>query len=132
MENYGSEIRKARKAAKYTQEELANALGLNRATVSKYESGIITPTIEQFKAIAKTLGVDVYSLVDFETASTMLLDDINSKEKEYGAFYFPLLSAFLKLNNEGQQEAVKRLEEMAELPRYKREATHGNDSEENE
>ena len=132
MKNYGDRIRKARKAAKCTQEGLANALGLNRATISKYESGIITPTIDQFKTIAKTLNVDVYSLVDFETASTMLFDEINSKEEIYGAYYWPLLDAFLKLNNDGRQEAVKRIEELAELPRYKQEITHGNDSEKNE
>lgn len=36
-----SGIRRARKAANLSQNELADILGINRATVSKYESGQI-------------------------------------------------------------------------------------------
>ena len=38
-------IRNARKAAGVTQEQLAEVLGINRATLSKYETGVIEPSV---------------------------------------------------------------------------------------
>ncbi len=56
-------IRKARKAAKVTQEELAEMVGLNRATISKYESGAIIPTLGQLGKIARALKTSVYEMI---------------------------------------------------------------------
>lgn len=53
------EIRKARKEARITQDDLATFLGVNRATVSKYETGAIEPTLSQLEKIADFLGVNV-------------------------------------------------------------------------
>lgn len=56
--NY-QELRRARKAARITQDELAASLGINRATVSKYETGIIEPPLSQLEKIADLLNVDI-------------------------------------------------------------------------
>lgn len=56
-------IRKARKAAKITQEDLAEMVGLNRATISKYESGAIAPTLEQLGKIARALNTTVLEMI---------------------------------------------------------------------
>ena len=56
--NY-QEIRKARKAANVTQDELAAFLGVNRATVSKYETGAIEPTLSQLEKIADFLNANI-------------------------------------------------------------------------
>lgn len=50
-------IKTIRKNAKMTQEELAVALGVNRATVSKYENGEITLSLPVLKKIAQVLNV---------------------------------------------------------------------------
>ena len=50
-------IKSARKDAGLTQNDLAVALGVNRATISKYESGVIDLPPSQAKKIAKILGV---------------------------------------------------------------------------
>lgn len=57
-------IRKARKAVGVTQENLAKALGVNRATISKYENGSIDPSISQLRKIASVLHVSIYDLID--------------------------------------------------------------------
>ena len=56
--NY-SRIKEARKKAKLTQEQLASVLGVNRATVSKYENGEITPPIDQLENIARATKTPV-------------------------------------------------------------------------
>lgn len=58
-----SGIRRARKAANLTQNELADILGINRATVSKYESGQIEPTIGQLSRIAIALHTNVQDMM---------------------------------------------------------------------
>ena len=59
----GPEIKAARKAKGMTQEDFAKALGLNRATISKYESGIVEPSVTQIKKMADVLGIQWYLLV---------------------------------------------------------------------
>ena len=55
----GIRIKTARTCAHMTQDELANKLSVNRATISKYESGIIEPTAGQIQKIADALGTTV-------------------------------------------------------------------------
>ena len=57
-------IRNARKAAGVTQEQLAEVLGINRATLSKYETGVIEPSVSQLKTIAAALRIDFYVLAN--------------------------------------------------------------------
>lgn len=64
MEN--QKLQEARKRAKLTQAQLAEKLGMNRATISKYESGDISPTVDQLFNIANVLNVSVFSLLDVE------------------------------------------------------------------
>ena len=57
-------IAEVRKAVKITQEELAKKLGINRATLSKYENGTIDLSLSQLQKIAEALGVEVWDLLD--------------------------------------------------------------------
>ena len=56
------QIRRVRKAAHVTQEELAKRIGVNRALISKYETGIIEPSVSQLQKIASALGVPMMEL----------------------------------------------------------------------
>lgn len=58
-----NQIRQARKAAGLTQEQLATLLGINRATLSRYENGEIDPPTSQIKRIAKVLDISLSELV---------------------------------------------------------------------
>ena len=59
-------MRKARKAAGLTQDDIAKILGVNRATISKYETGLIDPSIDQLEAIANALSMRPFELMSPE------------------------------------------------------------------
>lgn len=61
---FGDRLRIARKAAKLTQEELAEKIGVKRSVISKYENGIIDPSISQVQKIADALGIPAHALYD--------------------------------------------------------------------
>ena len=53
----------ARKRLKWTQEQLADAIGVKRAIISKYENGSVEPSITQIRKIAKALNTSVAYLL---------------------------------------------------------------------
>lgn len=61
-----------------TQEQLAHTLGINRATLSKYESGAIDPPTSQIQSIAAALGVSPLYLLGDETATMSRADAVAS------------------------------------------------------
>lgn len=56
-------MRTIRKAKHKSQEDLAKFLGVNRATVSKYETGIVEPPLAQLARIAAFLEVPTSELL---------------------------------------------------------------------
>ena len=73
-------IREARKSAQITQEQLAKQLGINRATLSKYEKGIIEPSISQITKIAALLNIDWTDLVP--------TSDVEKAVEDYESFKY--------------------------------------------
>lgn len=53
-----------RKQRARSQEQLAEALGVSRQTVSKWENGTATPELEKLRAMAKCFGVTLDELVE--------------------------------------------------------------------
>ena len=64
----GQTIRQLRKQKNMTQEELANAVGVSIAAVSKWESGKSCPDIALLPAIARRLETSIDNLFAFSTA----------------------------------------------------------------
>lgn len=62
---YANRIKHARKVAKMTQSDLAKLLDVNRATISKYETGEIVPSIEMLGYISNALDCDVEYLLGY-------------------------------------------------------------------
>ncbi len=63
----GPTIRKLRRQANMTQDELANAVGVSIAAVSKWESGKTYPDITLLPSIARQLKTTIDNLLDFAT-----------------------------------------------------------------
>jgi transcriptional regulator with XRE-family HTH domain len=59
----GTELRKARIAAKLTQEELAFKAGISRNYVSLLELGGKSPTVQMLLSICRALGVKASTIV---------------------------------------------------------------------
>lgn len=60
----GSNLRKFRRESSFSQEVIAEKLGVPRQTVSKWELDAILPNIEQVKKLAFLYEVDLATLVD--------------------------------------------------------------------
>lgn len=68
--NIGSVIRKYRKEAGLTQEEMANRLGVTTPAVNKWENGNSNPDIELLAPIARLLHISLDTLMSFQEELT--------------------------------------------------------------
>ena len=62
----GSKIKEIRKSKKYTQEFVAEKMGIETKSLSNIERGIFYPTAENLEKISKILEVQPCELFDFE------------------------------------------------------------------
>lgn len=74
----GSRLQELRKARKLTQQQLADKMGVTRATVSNYEVGRRAPHISELQRFAEFYGV---GLDYFGVASTDEIFDLLSRAK---------------------------------------------------
>lgn len=74
---YYKKIRELRKANKLSQEELANRLGVSRQAVSKWETGIVMPDINNLLKLSEIFNVTT---------------DYILKEAEKSFSYYPIES----------------------------------------
>ena len=121
----GNNIKKYRKKAELTQKELAQKVGCAEITIRQYESNKREPKFETLCVIAKALSIPVGYLIDSLSIGLMTNNDVKAFEYfwEYPEEYKEdlqeaLFSSFQQLNESGKIEAVKRVEELTELPRY--------------
>ena len=63
----GENIRSARKALKMSQDELAEKIGANRVTITKYETGAYLPSVPALQRIAMALQTTPTKLTGEET-----------------------------------------------------------------
>lgn len=64
----GNKIKEYRENKKMTQKEVAEILEIEAATVSKYENGILEPSIESLKRLSNIFGVTTDELLDIDEA----------------------------------------------------------------
>ena len=75
----GNKLKTLRKGRKYTQQELADKMGITRCTVSNYEVGRRTPHLNELQRFAEFYGVD---LSYFGVTSKDEIFDLLSRAKE--------------------------------------------------
>lgn len=144
----GDRIKAARKDKGLTQKQLEELCGINAANIRKYESGRQNPKIETLQKIAEALDTSIFSLIEVDkTELFALVQNIDqtllhlikadySTDTEFYKDFFDkkvslavlnseedqrLITAYYKLNEEGQQKAAERVEELTEIPKYKKE-----------
>ncbi|WP_244129363.1 helix-turn-helix domain-containing protein [Burkholderia gladioli] len=75
-----------RKNAKYTQARAADALGLEKETISRIETGVISPTLHRLGQFAKLYGCPVSAFFaetgDAGQRIEALLDGLDDEDKE--------------------------------------------------
>lgn len=123
-----NKIRRARKAAHITQEQLAKLLGINRATLSRYETGDIDLTLSQLVRIAEELEISPTALLpdsmveSWESGKNYGSEESIQKILEYGYRIsndeMELVNLYWDLNKSGREKAIERVRELGEIPRY--------------
>lgn len=84
---FGNELRRLRIQSGLTQQAVADALHVNRATYTYYETGTTTPSVERLGKIAEILGVSELHLAGLLQApfETELLDTRRAPKKVAGS-----------------------------------------------
>lgn len=121
-------IRELRKQAKITMKQLGLILGLAESTISQYETGKREPDHKTLLKISEYFHVSVDYLLGhvsepwFYLDNERILREINSYSDEpaQDPIKHRLLAVFDQLNDEGQTKAVERVEELTEIPKYKK------------
>lgn len=112
----GQLIKAARKKAGMTQAQLAEKAGVAAITIQQYD--LRNPKLDTLQRIASALGVPVQELIS----------DWEAVDKEefkrvfiYGEGIKDRIDAALdRLNDEGQEKAAERVEELTEIPKYQK------------
>lgn len=91
LDNIGKFIKEMRKTRNLTQEELAEKLGVNNRTVSRWENGKNMPDISLYKPLCEVLGISIEELVNGEitdknnvsnSVEKAIINTVSSSKKE--------------------------------------------------
>ena len=98
-------IKILRKTRGYTQQQLADLLGVQRATISNYEIGRRSPHIKELARLAEILGVNLEyfgvsndDLADLIAKARVVFDDDNIPTEEKAKVYKEILKLYLQLD----------------------------------
>ena len=122
----GSKIKELREREMLSQQELATKLQVSRSVVCRAEKNNENMSLDRIIRYARALGVDASELTT-NPLPKRAFDEYMDYHKQFKSFKeqynetdadIKILQCLKRLNPEGQQEAVKRVEELTEIPRY--------------
>lgn len=117
---FGEKVKQLRVTQNMTQDALADAAGITKASLSNYERNKRRPQYPAVEAIANALGVPVSELYEKSTDKSGSEDipTVRRVENVRARRLKKLTAAFDRLSDEGQLELIKRAEELAYIPIY--------------
>lgn len=101
-------LKGTRKKYGYTQQNVADILGIKRATYAKYENGQSVPPIAVFIRLATLYGVNVDYLSGRETNVRNVLADSSDEEENRIKFF----NFFLSMSDEQKNSTLNYMEEL--------------------
>lgn len=134
----GERIKQARKNAKLTQKELGELAGVTGVSIMRYEKGERFPDYTTTCNLAAALKLKIRDLMsemaeDWYEAGYQEGYDFGYEAAVSGGeendsiidldMEIRLFRSLSHLSDSGKQEAVKRVEELTEIPRYRAETT---------
>ncbi len=100
---FGAKLILLRKQKSLSQGDVAEAVGVSRDAISKYERDEITPSVENAKKIAYVLGVSIDFLVNEEAKEEVLdneavkrIKDIQKLPQEEKTKIFSVIDALVR------------------------------------
>ena len=112
--SFSSRLRQAREQAGFTQQDLAEKLGITKSAVGNYENGVSSPKWDVLLRIFDVLPIDPGFLYQ-DSFSSELSGAVQLTPRQSA-----LLSSFDQLNEEGQTKAVEYVEDLVLTGRYKK------------
>lgn len=154
---YGKRIQEARKRKGLTQKELASMLGLATGTIQQYELEKRRPKADTIEKMSLILSLDPIEILtgrsyeEWERHIDEVIKDAEESQREVEEYIYrqkiitgavssliplgidedlgeTLIKKILELNDIGQQKAVERIEELAEIPKYQAKSDSVTDS----
>ena len=86
MFSISSALKKFREGSGYTQQQMADALGIDRSTYAYYETGKTSPSIKTLLKIKDILNVSIEELLESEHTQHRFFD-ISSSRDDFDKIY---------------------------------------------
>lgn len=123
----GDRIKFLREQCEMTQEELGEKIGVQKSAIRKYEKGSVENIKRSsIKIMADLFGVSPCYLMGWdedEGKIKELSEEVKFIEKiqtQYGKEAIQILSAFVQLNDAGKQKALENIQDLLEVPKYRK------------
>lgn len=125
----GQNIKKARKAKKLTQQQLAEKINRTESSIRKYENGFTLIPNDVIEKIAESLEVSPLDLLGADeweesfnpngklAKETKLIEQI---QESFGHEAVELLKWFIELNDQGKSKAISHTIDLTEISKYKK------------
>lgn len=129
----GDMIKRYRLSKGLTQKALAEMSGLACGTIQQYESGKRQPRLDALKKIANSLNTSPLVFMSIEQLGDAAINCVDQGDLETAEFIkdiaqlkfdktypdeFKLRIYFDELNQQGKEEALKRVQELTEISKY--------------
>lgn len=116
--NIGPLLKNHRKNCSLTQQQVADALKINRTTYTYYESGKTEPSIETINSLCRIFGIEYEDLLpDVKTAQVKDMRFVPRSNQEIYTLAKDeqdLIIKFRTLSEEEQQKIIDAIEEASE------------------
>lgn len=119
METIANRIKQGLSIRNMKQADLVEKTKIGKSSISTYISGAYEPKQRNIYKIAKALNVNEAWLMGYDVP----MERESSNNTNLNDKATILLNSFNKLNDEGKDEAIKRVDELTELSKYKKEDT---------
>ena len=118
--SFGENLKKLRKRANLSQNELANLLGINQYNISFWEIGRSEPNIEQLIKLSEILNVPIDYLLgkdviltsneeEFQTVTNHFIQDIEDEMLN------ELISLYSSISNEKKKDLLQLVKSLTNL-----------------
>ena len=117
--NMGLRLKELRLQKGVTQEEVGKVIGVSKATIMKYEKGIVENLKRSsIEKLANYFNVKPSYLMCMEDDSLEISDLHTKISNFYGKESAELLEAYNKLNKKGKEKAVENIKDLTKISDY--------------
>ena len=105
---FSDKVKELRTSKNLTQEQLAKRLGITRAAISAYESGIRTPSYDLLSKIANIFNITIDSLLGDTKSDVIDVLGINKDQRAIIEELIRYFKAFNEIAENGAEKILKK------------------------